>query len=78
MSKSSQRKRSMYELGKSEGPYYNRPCYPKSKEYMRGWNKTYTEGCWITLRSPKNLTPSRTPSFLVTLTVTLYLGSLIL
>lgn len=78
MSKSSQRKRSMYELGQADALRYFGPIYPKSKEYMHGWNKAYTEGCWLTLRTPKRSILPRFIGFSVILTVTIYIGSLIL
>jgi len=76
MSKSNQRKRSMYELCKEDSKrFYTQ--YPKNKDYMRGYNKTSTKDHWITIRSQK-VTLGRTLTFLVTFTVTLYLGSQIL
>lgn len=38
MSKSSQRKLSMYQLGIKDFPVYVHPVYPNIKEYMKGWN----------------------------------------
>jgi len=76
MSKSNQRKRSMYELGKFEGPYYNRPRYPKSKDYMRGWNEEtkYVQKLPCDYKEPL----IRKYIFWFALTVTIYLGSQIL
>ena len=70
MSKSSQRKRSMYQLGYQEGAHYL-PRYPESKEYMRGYNKKEKK------HLAKSSTSSRVISFLVILSVTVFLGVLL-
>lgn len=80
MSKSSQRKRSMFQLGKQHGDYYRYPWYPKSKDYMRGWNKTYTRVIsyeqWRA--EERKLTMLRRLIFSVALIVTIYIGSLVI
>ena len=71
MSKASQYKRSMYQLGYQDGKHYL-PRFRKNKEYMHGWNKRDAKelSVWLNLASkPKVIAPYILLGFLATILI---------